>query len=103
MGERKLWLSVIRYAVKDMLYTIPTTTEYRESTIARRKIIVQRAFDKERAYDWFFKHNIDFPEVCMLAGLRWQWVRRKAKEMLKDPEMVLERMNDEARGYEYNR
>lgn len=71
-GEINLWIAVIETAFRDAAQRIPSHAHPNEQSIIKRQ-----------AYTWLTKPNQGFHEVCAMAQLEPEWVRRKFNELLR--------------------
>lgn len=75
VSEHSLWRAVILQALAD-------ACAHSESPTA--------ILERQRARAWFFEPNEGFSQVCMLAGMNPDFVRRKAREAVDSGRMVIE-------------
>ncbi len=69
-GEASLWIAVITQAMMDAL------SQSRSA---------EADYHKTQAIRWLTEHNKDFIEVCLLANLCPDHIRRKAKKAIASP------------------
>lgn len=73
--ESSLWRAVILQALADA---------------CAHSMAPTAVLERERARAWFFEANEGFTQVCMLAGMNPDFVRRKAREAIDSGRMVVE-------------
>lgn len=75
MPECSLWRSVILQALADA---------------CAHSLSPGAVLERQRARAWFFETNDGFTQVCQLAGMNPEFVRRKAREAVESGRMVVE-------------